>query len=649
MKTLIQKLGLSLIHYADLDIDIKNLYPLGSAVVVNDQRFMSYDPDLNNLAEVIDHLNYQPLSDGYFGVTVSHTHIAIEFKTVLGELRHVAVPVTSVRPPNLVEGLLNKYENRSIGFGRSLLTRSVRKILEHTHGFNTKFYNLDVPDIEDTSRQPTDPDDAEYESELDKFETRELGAEKEFARESSPEESKAIADLIDKNRPLKESKPLLDWDADEDGLADKDAPKVEPVIAPVIETEPEPTPVVQPVVSAPKSNENFVPATKEELLLRAQRNIGMIDREAGIEELDGAAGRVAVDAKRMILCRADLNQLVPFKYEWAWQAYLKATEHHWMPLEINLDSDVEQWKDCTADESKLISFALYSLEINGLFKTNDSLLALYRSITNPEARQYILRQRFELTVWGNFVNNAIDNFNYQFPVEQVMNERTGKVVNNCDRYSFNDANYLSYFKRDHIQAKQKSRHAIERFVGDPTFKPTNTFEDRLAIVTRILARYICFGFIYNFTSILQLSMLGTTGKFNGLSQGGLLLLRDLALHTSFGVLVVQNIFAENPDLLQSEEAVSQLRTMILEHANLEIDYMDWWANSDLPNAKSADQIQTLQFMINRMTVDLGLGVVFEDAGSVAKIPAFVSHYDNFVPNLHGGGASVVGSGGALSW
>ena len=34
--------------------------------------------------------------------------------------------------------------------------------------------------------------------------------------------------------------------------------------------------------------------------------------------------RITVDQKQMINCRADLNQLVPFKYEWAWQKYLDA-------------------------------------------------------------------------------------------------------------------------------------------------------------------------------------------------------------------------------------------------------------------------------------------------------------------------------------
>ena len=47
-----------------------------------------------------------------------------------------------------------------------------------------------------------------------------------------------------------------------------------------------------------------------------------LDVQAGIGELEGAAARVKVDDKRMITCRADLNQLVPFKYDWEWQKYV---------------------------------------------------------------------------------------------------------------------------------------------------------------------------------------------------------------------------------------------------------------------------------------------------------------------------------------
>ena len=58
----------------------------------------------------------------------------------------------------------------------------------------------------------------------------------------------------------------------------------------------------------------------------------------GLEfEMGGA--RIHVDNKRIINCRADLNQLVPFKYKWAWQKYLDRCANHWMPNEINMSAD----------------------------------------------------------------------------------------------------------------------------------------------------------------------------------------------------------------------------------------------------------------------------------------------------------------------
>ena len=46
--------------------------------------------------------------------------------------------------------------------------------------------------------------------------------------------------------------------------------------------------------------------------------------------------RVRVEDKRIINAQADVNQLVPFKYKWAWEKYLAACANHWMPQEINL-------------------------------------------------------------------------------------------------------------------------------------------------------------------------------------------------------------------------------------------------------------------------------------------------------------------------
>ena len=60
----------------------------------------------------------------------------------------------------------------------------------------------------------------------------------------------------------------------------------------------------------------------------------------GFEDIETGAGRIQVDDKKIINCRADLNQLVPFKYDWAWSKYLSACNNHWMPQEVNITSDI---------------------------------------------------------------------------------------------------------------------------------------------------------------------------------------------------------------------------------------------------------------------------------------------------------------------
>ena len=57
-----------------------------------------------------------------------------------------------------------------------------------------------------------------------------------------------------------------------------------------------------------------------------------------------ATGRVRLEDKRVINGAADVNQLVPFKYKWAWDKYLAGCANHWMPQEINMQRDIELWK-----------------------------------------------------------------------------------------------------------------------------------------------------------------------------------------------------------------------------------------------------------------------------------------------------------------
>ena len=104
--------------------------------------------------------------------------------------------------------------------------------------------------------------------------------------------------------------------------------------------------------------------------------------------------RVNAADKRIINGKTDVNQLVPFKYNWAWEKYLSSCANHWMPQEVNMTRDIALWKDpngLTDDERLIVKRNL------GFFVTADSLaannivLGTYRHITAPECRQFLLR------------------------------------------------------------------------------------------------------------------------------------------------------------------------------------------------------------------------------------------------------------------
>ena len=54
--------------------------------------------------------------------------------------------------------------------------------------------------------------------------------------------------------------------------------------------------------------------------------------------------RINAADKRIINGQTDVNQLVPFKYKWAWEKYLATCANHWMPQEVNMTRDIALWK-----------------------------------------------------------------------------------------------------------------------------------------------------------------------------------------------------------------------------------------------------------------------------------------------------------------
>lgn len=324
--------------------------------------------------------------------------------------------------------------------------------------------------------------------------------------------------------------------------------------------------------------------TSSDALAAARAALDNLDPAPGLAELEMGAARVEVDDKAMINCRADLNQLVPFKYDWAWQKYLDGCANHWMPQEVNMTADISLWKnsDILSDDERRI--VLRSL---GYFSTADSLvannlvLAIYRLITNPECRQYILRQAFE---------EAIHTHAYQYCIESLgMDE--GEVFN-------------MYRELPSVASKAAWSLKHTQTLGDPTFK-TGTPEADQELVRNLVAFYVVTEGIFFYCGFTQILSMGRRNKMTGVAEQFQYILRDESMHLNFGIDVINQIKLENPHLW-TDQFKNEIIQMILEGTELEVQF----ARDSMPRGvlgmNAAMMEEYLHFIANRRLAQLGL-------------------------------------------
>ncbi len=305
---------------------------------------------------------------------------------------------------------------------------------------------------------------------------------------------------------------------------------------------------------------------------------------SGLETLEMGAARVQVDDKKIINCRADLNQLVPFKYMWAWKKYLASCSNHWMPNEINMAADIALWKDpngLTEDERTIIKRSL------GFFSTADSLvannlvLAVYRHITNPECRQYLLRQAFE---------EAIHTHAYQYIIESLALDEA-EVFN-------------MYREIPSVAAKAAWALPYTQSLADPTFN-TGTPVDDQRLLRDLVAFYVIFESIFFYVGFTQILAMGRRGKMTGTSEQFQYILRDESMHANFGIDVINQIKIENPHLW-TKAFQDELISMIRESVDIEVAY----AKDTMPRGilgLNADMFREyLQYIANRRCAQIGL-------------------------------------------
>ncbi|AEK59773.1 Ribonucleotide reductase of class Ia (aerobic), beta subunit (plasmid) [Acidithiobacillus caldus SM-1] len=339
-----------------------------------------------------------------------------------------------------------------------------------------------------------------------------------------------------------------------------------------------------------------------------------------------ATARVRVEDKRIINGRADVNQLVPFKYQWAWDKYLAACANHWMPQEVQMARDIALWKDpkgLTEDERRIVKRNL------GFFVTADSLaannivLGTYRHITAPECRQYLLRQAFE---------EAIHTHAYQYIVESLGLDE-GEIFN-------------MYHEVPSVRAKDEFLIPFIETLADPDFQTGTRENDQKLLRSLIVFATIMEGLFF-YVGFSQILAMGRQNKMVGAAEQYQYILRDESMHCNFGIDLINQIKLENPQLW-TEAFQQEIIELIRKGVELECAYADDTMPRGILGLNAPMFKEYVHYIGNRRLSQIGLKPQWENVQN--PFPWMSEMMDlKKEKNFFESRVTDYQTGGALSW
>ena len=221
----------------------------------------------------------------------------------------------------------------------------------------------------------------------------------------------------------------------------------------------------------------------------------------------------------------DPNKILPMKYNWARAHYKNGVANNWTPEEVNMQKDVETWKSAnglTDEERRLIMWNMGFFSTAESLTANNIVLAIYRHITNPECRQYLLRQAYEEAV------------------------HTDTFIYCCDSLGLNpDEVYNMYLTIPSIKEKDEFVVNMTKSIFDINFT-TDSTENIQRFVHDLVGYYIIMEGIFFYAGFVMMLSFLRQNKMVGVGEQFQFILRDESVHLAFGADLINEIVKENP-------------------------------------------------------------------------------------------------------
>jgi ribonucleoside-diphosphate reductase beta chain len=321
---------------------------------------------------------------------------------------------------------------------------------------------------------------------------------------------------------------------------------------------------------------------------------------------------------------AGVNQILPHKHKLAWDLFLKGTANNWSPAEINMSTDIEQWKnnELTKDEKLLVKRTLGFFAGTESLVGNNLLLTVNRWITDAECRQYILRQAYE---------ESLHNWT---------------VVTCCDSYNLKISEvYEAYLNIPSIKAKDDFLMSVTTDVNRQDFS-TKTTEGKREFMRNLVTYYLLAEGTFFFSGFAMILALGRQNKLPGLSDQIRYTLRDETLHIQFGTYLINTIKEQHPTVWTKkfeEETIEHIKKAV----ELEINYAHAVLPRGILGLNAEMFVDYMQYIGNRRLEGIGIDFRFDSdhnpfpwLSEVADAPAMTNFFERKVKDYQSSGSLV---------
>lgn len=298
-----------------------------------------------------------------------------------------------------------------------------------------------------------------------------------------------------------------------------------------------------------------------------------------------------VDAsdKRIVNGKADINQLLPFRYPWAWEFFLKANQNHWTPLEISMSQDVHDYNHkLTLTERHVFDNVLAYLTTSDILAMRNIGLAVMEKMTAPELQIYQARQVYE---------EALHTWAYQHCIESLGLDQS-EIYN---RYRIVPEIYGKILL---------SNKRLERVLRSDL-----DLSDRDNLHEFVMS-YIFFAAIFEgcwfYNGFSPIFALQRRGLMKGTAEQFQYILRDEVLHCTFGISVIKGLLQEEQITINPKE----IRQLWDEVEAAEMAYAKYLLREPILGYNADLHIEQFRFIANRRARQLGIKEPFPGAENV---------------------------------